>query len=74
MGRGWAEGQVNPRREHVLETLKWRNREETARMMRSRPGVYLAGTPSVSVVCDRAPTLARAGKFTVTVANDDGSD
>lgn len=60
-----AEGQVNPRRKHVEETIKQQN---------LRQGSYLSGSPFITITCNRAPALGTPGKFTVTVNNDDGSN
>ncbi len=59
-----AEGQTNPRRKHVEETIRWRQRRE---------GLFLDSGVTVAVTCGRAPTLSAPGKFSVTVENDDGS-
>ena len=64
-GTAMADGQTNPRRQHVLDSISWRNQK--------RPGAYLA-SPYITVACNITPTLAAPGKFTVTVNNDDGSD
>ena len=57
-GTAGAGGQTNPRRQHVEETIQWREQEGPER--------YLA---SLKVTCDRKPTLAEPGKFTVTINN-----
>ena len=64
-GLAGAEGQTNPRWKHVQETIQWRNR---------RQGLFLAGGQTLTVTCNRVPTLNTPGKFTVTVNNDDGSE
>ena len=71
----WAEGQTNPRRSHVEETIKWREKETGIKPSTEKvPGLFLAGNPTLTVTCNRVPTLAATGKFTVTVNNSDGSD
>ena len=62
-----AEGQTNPRRKHVEETLQWEEKEQI-------PGLFRSGGQTLTVTCDKTPTLAAPGKFTVTVNNDDGSE
>lgn len=60
-----AEGQTNPRRKHVEETIQWRDTEKR------RDGLFLASPPALTVTCNRTPTLTTPGKFTVKVNSGD---
>ena len=57
-----AEGQTNPRRKHVEETIQWKNEKRV-------PGLFRENGPTLTVNCTKTPTLAEPGIFTVTVNN-----
>lgn len=57
-----AEGQTNPRRKHVEETIQWKNEKRIA-------GLFRSGGPTLEITCSKEPTLAEPGIFAVTVIN-----
>lgn len=64
-----AAGVTNPHRSHVEEMIRWRKQKTTTFNNLKK---FMSGAPTVTVNCDRTPTLSAPGKFTVTLNNDDG--